>query len=218
MEDNLNNFEYGGDEWVDIRQILRQIQNYFTDGYFYANKNDYNSKINNFLKGISYKGGEFGSYIKGEYIKDLPPDTTGIWDSNSKIPVYRAIGNDTLFRGISVDDWDRIRRTGFIDSDMRGAIANTEGINLAQTPSTAHYYLPHNNKGVILAISPKNLDLYMLYDEYIRVFEPIPLKNVIKISDVFLKNSLGADLCVDTEKKYNELLDRLKSLNIEFTC
>ena len=97
--------------------------------------------------------------------------------STQNIRVFKASGDKTLFRGVSVEDWNRIKSQGYIDSDMRGAIISTEGINLAQTPSTAQYYLPHNDKGVILAINPQGLDLYMLSDEYIRIFEPIPIKN-----------------------------------------
>ena len=101
---------------------------------------------------------------------------------------------------------------------MRGAILETEGINLGQTPKTASYYLPSNNDGVILAISPKGLDLYMLDDEYIRVFEPIPIKNVIKVSSIITKNKIGGIVTKNTQKKTNEMINRLKNINVEINC
>jgi hypothetical protein len=137
---------------------------------------------------------------------------------NSNKFVYRATGNKTLFRGVSLKDWDRIKNQGFIDSDMRSAIFETEGINLGQTPNEASYYLPHNEEGVILAVSPKNLDLYMLDDEYIRVFEPIPIKNIIKVSSVFLKSKIGSILTTNTEGKINDMINRLKTINVDVNC
>ena len=206
--DKYNN-ENLDDRWCDIRQELRRIDGYFQDGYFLANRDDESSQMNIFLKNLNYSDNH--TYKKGEQVGILP-------NSNSKIPIYRAIGDKTLFRGVSLKDWKRIENQGYIDSDMRGAIVESEGINLGQTPKTALYYLPHNDKGVIMAISPKNLDLYMLSDEYIRVFDTIPIGNVIKVSDVFMKNKMGGTLTTNTEKKINDMIDRLKTINIYVDC
>lgn len=162
-----------------------------------------------FLKNLNYSDNH--TYKKGERVGILP-------NSNSNIPIYRAWGDKTLFRGVSLKDWERIKNQGYIDSDMRGAIVDSEGINLGQTPKTALYYFPHNDKGVIMAISPKNLDLYMLSDEYIRSFNTIPTENIIKISDVFIKNKTGVTLTTNTEKKINDIIGRLKMINIDVDC
>jgi hypothetical protein len=204
--DKYNNKNYD-DRWADIRQELRRIESYFEDGYFFANKDDEKYQMLDFLKNLNYSDNL--TYKKGKKIRMLP---------NSNIPVYRATGNKTLFRGVSLKDWDRIKNQGFIDSDMRSAIFETEGINLGQTPNEASYYLPHNEEGVILAVSPKNLDLYMLDDEYIRVFEPIPIKNIIKVSSVFLKNKTGGILTTNTEGKINDMITRLKTINVDVNC
>lgn len=211
--DKYNN-ENLDDRWIDIRQELRRIEGYFEDGYFFANRDDEESQMDVFLKNLNYSNNH--TYKKGEQVGMLPTSNRGF--NNSEIPFYRAIGNKTLFRGVSLEDWERIKKQGYIDSDKRGAILETEGINLGQTPQTGLYYLPHNNKGVIMAISPKNLDLYMLSDEYIRVFDPIPIGNVITVSDVFIKNEMGGTLTTNTEKKINDMIDRLKTIDIYVNC
>jgi len=210
---DYNNENYD-DKWYELKQEQRRIRGYFEDGYFLSDKDDVKNQMTIFLKDLNYS--DSYTYKMGEKVGELP--TTGSWDKDSKIPIYRAIGDKILFRGVSLKDWERIKKQGFIDSDMRGAILETEGINLGQTPSTARNYLPNSSEGVILAISPKDLDLYMLQDEYIRVFEPIPLKNVIKISEVFITNKVGGILSKDTEKKTNEMISRLNNLDININC
>ena len=188
------------DRWVDIKQALRKINGYFEDGYFRANSDDEENKMTEFLSDLNYS--DIHTYKKGMATHKLPGD----------IQVYKASGDKILFRGVSLKDWNRIKKQGYIDSDMRGAIIDSEGINLAQIPSTARYYLPHNDKGVILAITPSGLDLYMLRDEYIRVFEPIPIDNIVKVSDVIHKNKMGSVLTKNTEQKVSELLNELKNI------
>jgi hypothetical protein len=213
IEKYQNNENYD-DIWFEIRNELRRIDGYFEDGYFLANKYDEENDLNEFLEGINYSNNY--TYKKGEQVRKL--ETSNSDFKNSDLPVYKAIGDKTLFRGVSLKDWNRIKNQGIIDSDMRGAILETEGINLGQTPKTASYYLPHNNDGVILAISPKGLDLYMLDDEYIRVFEPIPIKNVIKVSSIISKNKIGSIVTKNTQKKINDMINRLKNINVEINC
>lgn len=197
------------DKWIDIRQELKKIKEYFRDGYFVANRDDENNLLDNFLKNLNYSNSQ--TYKKGEQVGVLP-------NSNDNIAIYRAIGNGTLFRGVSLQDWERIKNQGYIDSDMRSAVIDSEGINLGQSPRTAFYYLPHNAKGVIMAISPKNLDLFMLSDEYIRVFNKIPIENVIKVSEVFTKNRMGTMVATNTEQKINDMIERLKKIDIHIDC
>jgi hypothetical protein len=208
---NYQRSENYDDRWFELRDELRRLNQYFEDGYFLAKRGDEEIEMNDFLKDIDYSNNY--TYKKGEQVRKLETSNSGF--KNSNLPVYKAIGDKTLFRGVSLKDWNRIKNQGFIDSDMRGAILETEGINLGQTPNTASYYLPNNNDGVILAISPKGLDLYMLDDEYIRVFEPIPIKNVIKVSSIISKNKIGGIVTKNTEKKIIDMVNRLKSINVE---
>lgn len=211
---NYNNENYD-DRWVDIRTILRKISNFRKIGYFQTGDDERKEIMSDFLKGLNYS--DKHTYEKGEVVGNLKI-TDAHWNPDTVIPIYRAIGDKTLFRSVSLDDWNRVKRQGFLDSDMRRAILSSEGINLAQTVSTAHYYLPHGKEGVILAISPKGLDLYMLKDEYIRVFEPIPIKNIIKVSDVFCSDEHGGFLTKNTERKVKEIIDDLKEINVIVDC
>lgn len=147
--DRYNN-ENLDDRWSDIRQELRRINNYFKDGYFLANKADVEKQMFDFLKNLDYSNQY--SYKKGTKIRLLP-------NTNSDVPVYKAIGDKVLFRGVSLEDWNRIKNQGYIYSDMRGAILETEGINLGQIPSTALYYLPANKEGVIVTKTLENFDV-----------------------------------------------------------
>jgi hypothetical protein len=210
-EEKINReLNYEDNLWIEIRSELREIDFYFEHGYFSQNRNDYDEQMSKFLKGLDYSEGY--PYVMGKEMGHLS------YNGKKGNTVYRAIGNKILFRGVSLKDWERIKKQGFIDSDMRKSIYNTEGINLGQNPSTAEYYLPPNDSGIILAVSPKNLDLYMLNDEYVRVFYPIPIKNVIKVSDIFIKNSLGTTMTTNTDKKIKEIIDRVEKLGIGINC
>ncbi len=209
LKQEINNYngENYDDKWFEIKDLLRHINEYFENGFFKLNKFEHDAIYDDFLKGLNYSNRN--TYQKVELHKTLP---------KSNIPLYKAIGDKTLFRGVSLKDWERIKSQGFIDSDCRTCIIDTEGTNLGQTLDTAEYYLPHNSKGVILAVSPKDLDLYMLTDDYIRVFEPIPIKNVIKVSDVIITNKHGVIISLNTEQKINDIIKKLKEINISIDC
>jgi hypothetical protein len=194
-----------GDKWFELRGIKNKIEVYLRDGFFSGSDK---TQMSIFVYGLNYSDRD--TYSTGKYVGMLP-------DSDD-IKVYTAIGDKVLFRGVSVEDWERIQHNGFIDSDMRGAISSSEGINLAQTPSTAENYLPHNDTGVILAITPKGLDLYILSDGYIRVFEPIPIENIIKVSSTIRKNKQGTILTNNTDGKFEEIIHKLKLLDIDINC
>ncbi len=208
LEIELNKYgdENRDDRWFEIRQELIKINGYIEDGYFSSNTVEVEKDLNKFLVGLNHS--DKYTYKKGEVSKTI----------GNSLEVYKAIGDKTLFRGVSVNDYNRIKSQGYIDSDMRGAILSDEGINLGQTASTALYYLPNNMEGVLLAINPKGLDLYMLKDEYIRVFEPIPIKNIIKVSNPFLTSKTGSILSLDTKTKIDEMIKRLKKLNVDIKC
>lgn len=220
MEAELNNYasrEDWDDRWMDIRQVHRQFEGYLKDGSFSINRAEHDAWMDNFVRGLNYS--ENNTYVKGDDVTNEFPDLgrDQVY-STQNIHIFKASGDKTLFRGVSVDDWNRIKSQGYIDSDMRGAIISTEGINLAQTPSTAQYYLPHNNQGVILAVNPEGLDLYMLSDEYIRIFEPIPVKNIIKVSDVVSKTDMGTTLTPNNAQALKRYENKLKELNVPINC
>jgi hypothetical protein len=80
-----------------------------------------------------------------------------------------------VFRGVSVDDYNRIMQSGAIDSDMRGAISPNEGINFTPDIRTARNYLPQGQPGVIMAVDTSGLPMHMIQaDSYLRSFSPIP--------------------------------------------
>ena len=201
------------DTWVDIRGILRRLDNYKKLGSFQMNQNEFGEFVKNFTNGLDYSN--LNTYKKGEHVRNLEQSNKL---SHSDMEVYKAVGNKTLFRGVSLEDWKRIENQGYIDTDMRGAISEYEGINLAQIPTTSFTYLPLNNSGVVMAIEPKGLDLYMLRDGYIRVFEPIPLTNVIKISDVMGKNKIGSYLSTNKNMHLDKLKQQALNLGVSINC
>jgi hypothetical protein len=209
------NDEEGKDRWGELRQIYRNLETYVEDGTFMMGKDEYNKFMNDFISdipNINENGYSFGERVDNEYAKNL---------IKSNIKLFKSIDkgtNTTLFRGVSLKDWNRIKSQGYIDSDMRGAISNFEGINLSPNVRTAEAYLPNNGEGVIIAISPIGLDLYMLSDMYIRVFEPIPNKNIIKVSDTIKKNNLGATLSPNSNIKLDQIKQKLKSLGFNYKC
>ena len=95
-----------------------------------------------------------------------------------------------LYRGVTLEDWNRIKEQGYIDTDGRGAIEpEDEQINLTPHPETAVEYIPSGHRGVVLAIDPNGLDLFMIgADDYIRANGKIPLSNVVKVSGVIGKD------------------------------
>jgi len=220
LEAELNSYgnsENWDDRWFEIKQVHRKFTSYLKYGAFSVNNDDNDVWLNNFVQGLN--SSENNTYRKGDDVTNEFPDLgrDQIY-STQNIRVFRASGDKTLFRGVSVDDWNRIKSQGYIDSDMRGAIISTEGINLAQTPSTAQYYLPHSDQGVILAVNPQGLDLYMLTDEYIRVFEPIPVGNIIKVSDVVTKTDMGGMLSTNNGELLKRYENELNKLNVPINC
>ena len=119
-------------------------------------------------------GNEFyprqGTVKKGKKIKE-DKDLGGVFEVDA---------SGYLFRGVSRADFNRVRSTGIIDTDLRGAISEKEGINLAPNASTAFNYLPEGVEGVVMAIKvDKDMDLFMIgADDYVRSAKPIPYQNV----------------------------------------
>ena len=199
------------DKWFELRSIHRIIQHFLKTGYFRLTREEHDQVLNDFLQGLNYSDSNI--YRKGELARETP---TGL-------KIYHAekkVRDDVLlFRGVGINDFNRIKSQGYIDTDMRGAISEYEGINLAQTPRTAEYYLPHNDYGVIMAIDPSGLDLYIMADEYIRVFEPIPFENVVRVSEPILKDEHGSILSTtNMNKRYYDIIEASRKLDIDVNC
>ena len=107
--------------------------------------------------------------------------------------IFKATGSGVLFRGVSLEDYNRIKKEGFIDTDFRAAITKQEGINLTPDTRTASYYTPMGGNGVILAINTDGLDLYNIgADSYIRSFDKIPAERIIDVTEPFYKSQEGS--------------------------
>lgn len=94
--------------------------------------------------------------------------------------IYEAEVDGYLFRGVSVEDYNRIKKEGFIDTDLRGAISDKEGINLTPYSATAFNYLPEGVEGVVMAMKVSDKSgLFMIgADDYVRSSKPIPFTDV----------------------------------------
>lgn len=208
VKKELKNNSYD-ERWGELRSINRKLDFYIEHGTFMSDIEENDEILNSFLNDLNYK---IGNYKRGENVTNNFPEL-----KKEKINVFKAIGDGILFRGVSYEDYLRIKKQNHIDSDMRGAITPNEGINLAQNPATSQYYLPHGKEGVILAIKPTNLDLYMLSDDYIRVFHPIPYQNIIKASKVFKKENKFGSILSDNPKRYlDKIYTQLKEYGINF--
>lgn len=127
--------------------------------------------------GVDKHGFAKYKWNRGEFIKEL--------DSIGKM--YKAVptGPAIVYRGVTSQDWERMQKQGFLDSDRRGAISMDEGMNLATTASTSAYYIPEGEEGVVLAIDASKSNLFKIEaDEYLRTYDKIPLDRVLKHSGI----------------------------------
>lgn len=122
---------------------------------------------------------EEGSYRKtDEVIGTLP--------NGWKQYAYEVDG--PLYRGVTLEDYERIKEQGFIDTDMRGAISEHEGMNFATNRDTALEYIPRGEQGVVLAIDPSDQQFWGIdHDDYPRSNEDIPIGSVSDVSMVMDK-------------------------------
>lgn len=100
------------------------------------------------------------------------------------------VSGGPIYRGVSLEDYKRIKEQGYVDTDMRGAISENEGMNLTHHPETAIEYIPSGKKGVVLAIDPEGVDFWgVASDDYIRTSERIPVAAIKGVSDVMDKQA-----------------------------
>ncbi len=118
-----------------------------------------------------------GDWRKGEVIKAQHP-TFGA--------TYKPVGSGALFRSVTVDNWKDIQAKGVMTTDGRSCISpGCEGLNFGSDPETAAGYIPLGGQGVVLAIKPDGLNLFMSKtDDYIRTTDPVPVSSVIAVSGV----------------------------------
>lgn len=118
-----------------------------------------------------------GDWRKGEVIKAQHP-TFGA--------TYKPVGSGALFRSVTVDNWKDIQAKGVMTTDGRSCISpGCEGLNFGSDPETAAGYIPLGGQGVVLAIKPDGLNLFMSKtDDYIRTTDSVPVSSVIAVSGV----------------------------------
>lgn len=88
---------------------------------------------------------------------------------------------ESLYRCVSQRDWYRIEDNGYLDTDCRNCVQNTEGTNLAETIESALTYCPNDDWSYLLEIDPTGLNLHGYeWDHYIRTWDKIPY-NQLKV-------------------------------------
>lgn len=158
------------EDFFNMRDIERQLKTLSEQGALNMTVEETDRFLDDIKSGLGKT-----KYIRGKIIGK----------NNELGDLFAAEGDGVLYRSVTLDDWGRIQKQGFVDSDKRGAISEQEGTNLAIDPRTSLYYLPHNQKGVIIAIDPKGVDLFMIKnDDYLRTNSIIPISNVVKVSEV----------------------------------
>ena len=133
------------------------------------------NELNNLNKPFEFEVGNKFYPRKGTVAKGVK-----VSDDENLGGIYETKVEGYLFRGVSLEDYNRIKDRGFVDTDLRGAISDKEGINLAQDASTAFNYLPEGVEGVVMAIKVSDKDgLFMIgADDYVRSSKPIPFSDV----------------------------------------
>jgi hypothetical protein len=173
----------------EVRDLEFQVRNPGAKKLSLDERDRYLSDLESLNKGVptQIEQGLFG-----------PRDTGRRWKKGKKIADSDALGDKfeaeltggVLFRGVTKEDWERIQNQGYIDTDGRGVISPEEEINLSTSVVTAETYIPHGKQGVVLAIDPNGLDLFMIgADDYLRASGRIPIDNVVKVSGPIGKDS-----------------------------
>lgn len=135
---------------------------------------------------------EEGSYQKGSEVIGQTPDGMNMLSYDIDGPLYR---------GVSLEDYERIKEQGFIDTDMRGAISEHEGMNFATNRDTALEYIPKGEQGVVLAIDPKDANFWGIEaDDYPRTNDPIPISSVTETSNIMDKKQEETNVHESTVK------------------
>lgn len=128
--------------------------------------------------------------------KDVPDDLVGI-PARMKVVDHGPIdGSHTqwgmggqfvrneplqsVYRGMSMDEYNQAKQRGYIQSDKRGVISQDEGTNAAVDPNSAISYLPPGQHGMVVKIKAKpEHDWRMIRaDGYVRSQNRIPMSDV----------------------------------------
>jgi hypothetical protein len=102
---------------------------------------------------------------------------------------------NTVYRAMGVDEYNAAKAQGFIQSDQRGTIINTEGTNAAADPASAFSYLPYDGAGRIVQIQVNPADGWhtISADNYLRTSSQIPFDRVTAVSPVIGKDASGRE-------------------------
>ena len=174
--------EFG--KWYVVKHF---IERFIQDGAAGMSRADINELMREFSAGMN-----IGEYRRG----------AKIGESSSLRGKFEAIGDFTLFRSVTMENYEDIQRRGYITTDCRGCIVpDEEGINLSDSPTTAFGYIPPGQPGVVLAIDPTGLELFMIgADHYIRTAVGIHKDYIIKVSDPVMRYASGRFGAYDSDR------------------
>jgi hypothetical protein len=93
---------------------------------------------------------------------------------------------ESVYRGMSVAEFEQARKRGFFQSDRRGVIADWEGTNASADPRDAVSYLPRDVPAVIVKLRVRAADKWFTIgaDQYLRTGAQVPFSQVEAVSPV----------------------------------
>jgi GNAT superfamily N-acetyltransferase len=107
-----------------------------------------------------------------------------------------------VYRGVHEDEWKQAQQRGYLQSDARGAIVSSEGMNAAVDPQSAVSYLPRNASGRVLKIrvQPEDGWFSIKPDSYVRTRSRVPLDRVESFSPTIHKDD-RAGMSFDSDEQ-----------------
>lgn len=113
-----------------------------------------------------------------------------------------------VYRAMALSEWEQAQERGYIQSDLRGVIAEWEGTNAGLDAATARSYIPGGGEPAVivrLRVLPEDEWFAISADAYPRTRKQIPIDRVEAVSDPM---RMG----VDPNSRYGRRrLERLRS-------
>lgn len=131
------------------------------------------------------------------YRPNIVKKTRPLTGPDSMFGVQENIGPPKyIYRAVSEDDWARIRKQGFLDSDTRGAIGGVkEGMNAEFEPVVSYLPRPRTGgQGRILRIRYDEADDWFVVpkaDEYLRTTKQVPIGRIDLVSPKLVQDEKG---------------------------
>lgn len=173
-------YENASNDFAEVSQLLRDRKFVQQNGSLYLSKQDLDEYANTFdTNNVLDKWSVSGEIVSGK-LAGGKDDTIGRYLS--------AAGKGYLYRAISTEDWNRIKKQGYIDTS--GVNSNDGYLFLANSAKETAMYIPEGGDGVILKISPDGLNFWggdNISENYIVTKDNIPIANVVDVSTVFSK-------------------------------